>query len=49
MEKMEKIKIKVVIDTNVFISALINPNGIPGKILDLILRKRLLIIHLLQF
>jgi len=39
MEKMEKIK--VVIDTNVFISALINPNGIPGKILDLIFEEKI--------
>ena len=40
MEKMEKVK--VVVDTNIFISALINPNGIPGKILDLIFEGKII-------
>ena len=39
MEKMGKVK--VVVDTNIFISALINPNGTPGKILDLIFEEKI--------
>lgn len=36
---------KIVLDTNVLVSALINPKGIPSKILNLILNERLIILY----
>jgi putative PIN family toxin of toxin-antitoxin system len=41
---LEKI-MKVVVDTNVIVSALINTNGIPAKILSLILNGRLKLLY----
>ena len=36
---------KIVLNTNVFVSGLINPGGIPAKILNLILNKRLIVLY----
>ena len=36
---------KIVLDTNVLVSALINPKGMPAKILNLILNGRLTILY----
>ncbi len=36
---------KVVLDTNVLVSALINPKGMPAKILNLILNEKLTILY----
>lgn len=36
---------KVVVDTNVLVSALLNPNGVPAKILNLILNQRLIVLY----
>lgn len=36
---------KVVLDTNVLVSALINPKGMPTKILNLILNERLTVLY----
>jgi len=38
-------KMKVVVDTNVIVSALINSNGTPGKILPLILNGKLELLY----
>ena len=37
--------IKAVLDTNVIVSALINPNGIPGQILNLVLNGKITIFY----
>ena len=36
---------KIVLDTNVLISSLINPNGIPAKILNLILSQKIILLY----
>ena len=36
---------KVVLDTNVIVSALINPNGLPAKLLNLILNRTLILAY----
>jgi putative PIN family toxin of toxin-antitoxin system len=36
---------RIVLDTNVIVSALINPNGIPGKILALVLNGKIKLLY----
>jgi len=36
---------KIVLDTNVLVSGLINPNGIPAQILNLILHEELIVLY----
>jgi putative PIN family toxin of toxin-antitoxin system len=36
---------KIVLDTNVLVSGLINPNGIPAQILNLILNEELIVLY----
>ena len=36
---------RIVLDTNVLVSGLLNPNGFPGRILDLILGRHLVLLY----
>ena len=36
---------RVVIDTNVLVSGIINPHGAPGRVLDAVLARALLVLH----
>jgi putative PIN family toxin of toxin-antitoxin system len=36
---------RIVLDTNVLISGLLNPNGAPGRVVDLILGRRLVLLY----
>src|SRR5688572_25232686 len=36
---------RIVLDTNVLVSGLLNPNGPPGRILDLILGRRIILLY----
>ena len=36
---------RIVLDTNVLVSGLLNPNGTPGRILDLILGRYLTLLY----
>jgi len=36
---------RVVIDTNVLVSGILNPHGAPGRVLDAVLAKRITVLH----
>lgn len=36
---------RIVLDTNILVSGLLNPNGAPGRVVDLILSRRLVLLY----